>query len=225
MLQRVNTGMKGLFITFEGLDGSGKTTQIRILHDFLKEKGLDVVLTREPGGTEIGAKIRNILLNKKNKGMSSITETLLFLASRAELVSKVISPALGEGKIVICDRFFDSTVVYQGIARELGEDRILGMSLWATADIVPDLTFLLSIKADTCEERMQATSKQKDRIEMEKDYFKEKIYRGYLKIARLNKNRFIILDGGQDRLSLSKKIGSKVLNILVEKELFKKDYQ
>jgi len=217
--------MKGLFITFEGLDGSGKTTQIRILYDSLKEKGLDVVLTREPGGTEIGAKIRNILLNKDNKGMSSITETLLFLASRAELTSKVIIPALGEGKIVICDRFFDSTVVYQGIARELGEDRILEMSLWATADIVPDLTFLLSIKADTCEERMQATSKQKDRIEMEKDYFKEKIYRGYLKIARLNKNRFIILDGGQDRLSLSKKIGSKVLNILVEKELFKKDYQ
>ena len=216
--------MKGLFITFEGLDGSGKTTQIRILYDFLKEKGLDVVLTREPGGTEIGSKIRNILLNKKNKGMSSRTETLLFLASRAELTSKVINPALKEGKIVICDRFFDSTVVYQGIARELGEDRILEMSLWATADIIPDLTFLLSIKADMCEERMQVTSKQKDRIEMEKNYFKEKIYRGYLKVARLNKNRFIILDGGQDKLSLSQKIGSKVLNVLIEKGLLGKDY-
>ena len=132
---------KGLFITFEGLDGSGKTTQIELLKNYLKSKGFDVVTTIEPGGTEIGGKIRNILLDKGNLDMSHKAETFLFLASRAELVSKVIAPALREGKIVICDRFFDSTVVYQGIARGLEEKQILDMSMWATDKIVPDITF------------------------------------------------------------------------------------
>jgi dTMP kinase len=189
---------KGLFITFEGLDGSGKTTQIKLLYDYLKERGLDVVTTVEPGGTEIGRKIRKIILDKDNHEMSYKTETFLFLASRAELVSKVISPALSKGRIVICDRFFDSTIVYQGIARGLGVDRILDMSLWAAGGIAPDLTFLLSIKADKGKKRMDRASKERDRMELEKDNFRKKIYEGYLRIAKRYRDRFMVIDGEKD---------------------------
>jgi len=189
---------KGLFITFEGLDGSGKTTQIKLLYDYLRERGLDVVSTVEPGGTEIGRKVRKIILDKDNYEMSYKTETFLFLASRAELVSKVISPALSKGRIVICDRFFDSTIVYQGIARGLGVDRILDMSLWATGGIAPDLTFLLSIKADKGKKRMDRASKERDRMELEKDNFRKKIYEGYLSIAKRYKDRFMVIDGEKD---------------------------
>jgi len=186
---------KSLFITFEGLDGSGKTTQIKLLYDYLKEKGLDVVTAVEPGGTAIGRKIRKILLDKYNHEMSYKAETFLFLASRAELVSKVISPALSKGRTVICDRFFDSTIVYQGIARGLGIDKILDMSLWATGGIVPDITFLLSIKADKGKKRMDSASKKRDRMELEKDNFRKKVYQGYLNITGKYKDRFVVIDG------------------------------
>jgi dTMP kinase len=189
---------KGLFITFEGLDGSGKTTQIKLLYDYLKERGLDVITTVEPGGTVIGRKIRKILLDKDNHEMSYKTETFLFLASRAELVSKVISPALSKGRIVICDRFFDSTIVYQGIARGLGIDRILDMSLWATGGIAPDITFLLSVKADKGKKRMDKASKERDRMELEKDNFRKNVYKGYLSIAKRYKDRFVVIDGEKD---------------------------
>ncbi len=205
---------KGLFITFEGLDGSGKTTQIKLLDDYLREKGFDVVTTIEPGGTEIGGKIRNILLDKGNLGMSHKTETFLFLASRAELASKIIAPALREGKIVICDRFFDSAVVYQGIARGLGEKRILDMSMWATGGIVPDITFLLSVKISRGKKRMDTASKKRDRIELEKDNFKKKIYKGYLNIARKNKDRIVVIDGEKNIESIFEEIKSKVCEYL-----------
>ncbi|NQT66465.1 MAG: dTMP kinase [Actinobacteria bacterium] len=205
---------KGLFITFEGLDGSGKTTQIELLNNYLKSKGFDVVTTIEPGGTEIGGKIRNILLDKGNLDMSHKAETLLFLASRAELVSDVMVPALREGKIVICDRFFDSTVVYQGIARGLGEKKILDMSLWATGGIVPDITFLLSVKVSRGKKRMDTVSKKRDRIELEKDNFKKKIYKGYLDIAGKNKDRIVVIDGEKSIESIFEEIKSKVCEYL-----------
>lgn len=211
--------MKGLFITFEGLDGSGKTTQIELLSDFLRQKGLDVIVTREPGGTGIGDKIRDILLNKDYSSMDYKTETLLFLASRAELVSKVITPALREGKVVICDRFFDSTVVYQGMARGLGEKQILNMNMWATNGLIPDVTFLLSVRVSMGEERIKIINKKRDRIEMEEDLFKEKIYQGYLSIAKKNKDRFVILDGEHDIQEIFCKIKNKVIEVLKEKGL------
>ncbi len=211
--------MKGLFITFEGLDGSGKTTQIKLLHDFLKKAGLDAVVTMEPGGTAVGEKIRDALLSRRYSGMDYKTEALLFLASRAELMSKVIMPALNNGSIVICDRFFDSTVVYQGIARKLGKEQILNMSLWACGNVVPDLTFLLSIKVCKGEERMKITNREKDRIEAEEDLFKEKICKGYLEIAGENKDRFIVLDGGKDIQSIFSEIKNNVERILKEKRL------
>ncbi|MDD5600492.1 MAG: dTMP kinase [Actinomycetota bacterium] len=209
---------KGLFITFEGLDGSGKTTQIKLLDSYLKGEGFDVILTREPGGTEIGRKIREILLDKKNQDISHKTETFLFLASRAELTSKVIVPALGEGKIVICDRFFDSTLVYQGIARGLGVEEILEMSLWATDGLVPDITFLLSMKVSRCDKRIKEANRKKDRIEMEENNFKEKIYKGYLDIASKNKERFVVIDAEKSIGDIFEEIKSRVLKHLKDIE-------
>ena len=209
---------KGLFITFEGLDGSGKTTQIKLLDSYLKGEGFDVILTREPGGTEIGRKIREILLDKKNQDISHKTETFLFLASRAELTSKVIVPALREGKIVICDRFFDSTLVYQGIARGLGVEEILEMSLWATDGLVPDITFLLSMKVSRCDKRIKEANRKKDRIEMEENNFKEKIYKGYLDIASRNKERFVVIDAEKSIEDIFEEVKGKVLKHLKDIE-------
>lgn len=185
---------KGLFITFEGTDGSGKTTQIELLTEYLKKKSYKVVNTIEPGGTDLGDKIRNILLDRENTGMSSRAETLLFQASRAELVSKVINPALSSGNIVICDRFFDSTIVYQGMARGLGVENIMNMSLWATGGLVPDITFLLSLDGKKGKKRLSGTDR--DRIEMEEDDFKEKICQGYKKLAERFGDRIVDVDAG-----------------------------
>lgn len=209
--------MKGIFITFEGIDGSGKTTQIELLNSFLKQSGFDVVLTREPGGTNIGDKIREILLDSKNIQMSYRAETLLFLASRAELVSKVIQPSLNQGKIIICDRFFDSTIAYQGIARQLGAEKILDMSLWATENIIPDLTFLLSIDVWECENRIKNGKKKKDRIEKEEIDFKSKIQEGYMQLAGENKKRFVIVDGCLDIESVFAVVKSNTLRVLKSK--------
>ena len=211
--------MKGIFITFEGIDGSGKTTQIELLNSFLKQSGFDVVLTREPGGTDIGDKIRKILLDSKNIQMSYRAETLLFLASRAELVSKVIQPSLNQGKIIICDRFFDSTIAYQGIARQLGAEKILDMSLWATENIIPDLTFLLSIDVWECENRLKNGKKKKDRIEKEEIDFKSKIQEGYMQLAGKNKERFVIVDGCLDIESVFAVVKSNTLRVLKSKGL------
>lgn len=209
--------MKGIFITFEGIDGSGKTTQIELLNSFLKQSGFDVVLTREPGGTDIGDKIREILLDSKNIQMSYRAETLLFLASRAELVSKVIQPSLNQGKIIICDRFFDSTIAYQGIARQLGAEKILDMSLWTTENIIPDLTFLLSIDVWECENRIKNGKKKKDRIEKEEIVFKSKIQEGYMQLAGKNKERFVIVDGCLDIESVFAVVKNNTLRVLKSK--------
>jgi len=198
---------KGLFITFEGTDGSGKTTQIKLLSEYLDKKGHKVVNTIEPGGTALGDKIRNILLSRENKDMSGRAETLLFLASRAELVAKVITPALESGNIVICDRFFDSTIVYQGMARGLGVEEILDMSLWATGGLEPDLTFLLSIDRKKGKKRLSGTNP--DRIEMEDEDFQEKICRGYDELAG-NCGRIIKLDAGLSIEDIFKSIREKV---------------
>jgi dTMP kinase len=208
--------MRGKLITFEGIDGSGKTTQINMLNNYLSNKGYDVVLTREPGGTPLGDIIREVLLNPENKGMSAKAETMLFLASRAELVAKVIAPALKKGKVVVCDRFYDSTIVYQGIARSLGIEKILDVSLWATSGIKPDLTFLLSVNIDASESRMILGTKVRDRIENEEKDFKQKIQEGYLEIAKKNKNRFVVIDGDKDIESIFvvvKKYVNKLLNL------------
>lgn len=207
---------KGLFITFEGLDGSGKSTQIDLLYSSLVKKGLKVIKTVEPGGTELGKDIRDILLHKKQFDMEARTETLLFLASRAELVCKVIKPHLEKGSIVISDRFSDSTVVYQGFARGLGPEQIIGLNRWATGGLEPDITFIMDIGPDKCEQRDVRSKKKKDRIESEEMVFKEKIHAGYRKLSKMFKERVVLIDGNSKRQEIAKVILDKVLEALDE---------
>ena len=208
---------KGIFITFEGIDGSGKTTQIRMLEDFLVSLGFKTLVTREPGGTKIGDMIRDILLNPKNKINCARTETLLFQASRAELVSEVIIPGLKSVKIVICDRFFDSTIAYQGFARGLGAEEIHKMSMWATSGLEPDLTFLLSLDVARGEMRIDAQEKKRDRIEFERKEFKEKIQQGYLEIAKTYPSRFVVINATMPAQSIFRIVKENVMKILLRK--------
>ena len=167
---------KGYFISFEGVDGSGKSTQISRLKEYLEAEGYEVVLSREPGGTDIGEQIRSVILDTKNEGMSHVTEALLYAASRAQHVQDVIAPAIQAGKVVICDRYIDSSLAYQQYGRGLGECvRIING--YAIGDCMPDLTFLLKVKPDVGETRIG--SRDKDRIELEDMRFHEAVYRGY----------------------------------------------
>ncbi|CAH2215181.1 dTMP kinase [Tepidibacter aestuarii] len=180
--------MKGLFISIEGPDGSGKSTQIKLLKDYLQNKGYDTVLTREPGGTKISEKIRNIILNKENKSMHSRTEALLYAASRAQHVEELIKPALKENKIVICDRFVDSSLIYQGIGRGLGMENIYNLNLFAMQDVIPDLTLLFDINMDKAKKRKENRGNL-DRLESEKDAFHEDVFNGYKKLKELYPKR------------------------------------
>ena len=139
---------KGLFITFEGIDGCGKSTQIRLVTEYLDALGKEYLLVREPGGTEIGEKIRSILLDKENNEMSPAAELLLFEAARAQIVDEKIRPAIEAGTTVICDRFYDSTFAYQGVARSLGEDLVITLNDIATSGLAPDITFLLDLSVE-----------------------------------------------------------------------------
>ncbi len=172
---------KGLLITFEGPDGSGKTTQIELLKAYLSRKGFEIVFTREPGGTKISEKIRNIILDNENSEMSDMCEALLYAAARAQLVNEVIKPALKEGKVVICDRFVQSSIVYQGIGRNLGAERIKDINEAAIDGLKPDITFLLTIPF---EEGLKRKAKQKslDRLENSGDEFHKRVYEGYMSL-------------------------------------------
>ncbi len=173
---------KGLLITFEGPDGSGKTTQIALLKEHLSSKGYQVLYTREPGGTDISEKIRDIVLDNKNSEMSAMCEALLYASSRAQLVSQIIKPALSEGKIIVMDRFVESSIVYQGIGRRLGADKIRSINDAATEGLKPDITFLLTIPF---EEGLKRKAKQKsfDRLENSGDDFHRRVYEGYMSLV------------------------------------------
>ncbi|MCJ7498357.1 MAG: dTMP kinase [candidate division Zixibacteria bacterium] len=187
--------MKGILITFEGIDYSGKTTQVKKLVGYLRRKDHKVILLREPGGEKVSESIRQVLLSSKNIGMNPLTELLLYIASRAQLVSKIILPALKQGKIVICDRFYDSTLAYQGYGRGLDKKMIEYLNKISTLGIKPDLTILIDIPIEIFVKRMRKNNKKKDRIEKEKIDFYKKVRDGYLKIARREKKRFKVIDG------------------------------
>lgn len=185
---------KGLFITFEGGDGSGKTTQINLLKDYIVNKGIEAITVREPGGVPISEKIREIILDNRNTDMDNITEMLLYAASRAQLVSQVLLPALNSGKCVICDRFVDSSYVYQGLARGLGIDIVKTVNEIATQELVPDITFFMDIDPGTAIKR-RLEAGEPDRLEMEDISFHKKVYQGYLKIADMYPDRIKRIDG------------------------------
>ena len=174
---------KGLFITFEGIDGCGKSTQIRLVTEYLNSKGMEYLLVREPGGTEIGEKIRSILLDKANNEMSPSAELLLFEAARAQIVEEKIRPAIEAGITVICDRFYDSTFAYQGVARSLGEDLVITLNDIATSGLAPDITFLLDLSVEDAYARRKGRGEADDRMELLGLQFQEQVRSGYLKAA------------------------------------------
>lgn len=185
---------RGLFITFEGTDGTGKTTQIERLSADLRQAGYDVCLTREPGGTPISEQIRDMLLNPAHSEMSATTELLLYAASRAQHVSEVIKPALAAGKIVISSRFADATVVYQGHGRGLDLDRINHLNQIATDGVTPDVTFVLDLPVEIGLQRVQNSRGGLDRLEREKIEFHRRLREGYQTLAKQEPQRLKIIE-------------------------------
>ena len=180
---------KGLFITLEGGDGCGKTTQGKLIYEYLIGQGLEVVRIREPGGTEIGEKIRDIILDKDNFEMNNITEIMLYAAARAQIVSEIIKPSLEQGKIVLCDRFIDSSYAYQGYGRGIDLDTITAINKAAMDDIYPDITLFFDLNPKKAIERRVA-EREVDRLEMENASFHQRVYEGYCNIAKREPERF-----------------------------------
>lgn len=181
---------KGLFITFEGADGCGKTTQMQLLAEYLKKNGLDVLITREPGGKGLGEKVREILLNYEGP-VSDRCESFLFLADRAQNIDIIVNPAVEQGKIVLCDRHIDSTVAYQGYGRGLDIERINKLNDIATNGKKPDLTFVFDIDVETS---MKRVGKEKDRMESAGIDFHNRVRQGYLELAKQEPQRIKVLD-------------------------------
>ncbi len=203
----------GLFVTFEGIDGSGKSTQIKALMSSLADRNLEAVLIREPGGTRIGEEIRHLLLNREHDGMFSQTELLLYEAARAQIVREVIAPAINAGKIVVCDRFFDSTTVYQGSGRGLNGQMIEMLNVFATGGLEPHLTFLLDLPATVAKSRMQIRADETDRLEAEGESFMERVRQGYLSLAEQS-GRFCIIDATKPIEDISKQIDAKFWEVV-----------
>lgn len=183
---------KGLFISFEGADGCGKSTQAKIFAEYLTAKGYEVVLTREPGGTPISEKIRNIILDPQFKEENPRTEMLLFAAARAQHVEELIKPSVKAGKIVICDRFVDSSIAYQGYARGLGK-QVEIVNSYAIDGCLPDITFFFDISPKEARRRNSLTDKA-DRLEQEKEEFYQKVYEGFVELSKNNKDRYVVID-------------------------------
>jgi dTMP kinase len=201
---------RSLFLTFEGMDGSGKTTPMRLLAERLRARGLDVLETAEPGGTRIGIAIRRILLDGANQELSPTSEMLLYFACRAQNVDEWIMPALAEGKIVLSDRFTDSTLVYQGCGRGLGTETVLTLDRIACRGLVPDLTLLIDIDAETSLARAHArnaTARDTEtRMDEQSVEFHRKVYEAYHALAAREPQRFRIVDGRADREAMAREI-------------------
>lgn len=184
-----------MFITFEGPDGSGKSTVIKKVYEKLINDGYPIVLTREPGGTPIAEKIRNVILDNDNTALDARTEALLYAASRRQHLVEKIWPALREGKIVLCDRFLDSSLAYQGGGRHLGIENVLNVNLFATENTYPDLTLFFSISPEEGLKRVSADKKRvADRLDNENENFHHDVYNAFLKVVNDNKNRIVVID-------------------------------
>ena len=202
---------KGLFITFEGADGCGKTTQMKLLAEYLKQKGIDVILTREPGGKGLGEKVREILLNYEGQ-VSDRCESFLFLADRAQNIDIIVNPAVKEGKIVLCDRHIDSTVAYQGYGRGLDIKRINMLNDIATNGQKPDLTFVFNIDVETS---MKRVGSQKDRMESAGIEFHNRVRNGYLELAKMEPQRIKVIDAAKSIDEIHQVVISFISNFFV----------
>lgn len=203
----------GLFITLEGGDGSGKTTQASLLRDWLESEGRIVVRTREPGGTEVGVLIRDIVLHHRGD-VSPRAEALLYAADRAHHIATVVRPALERGEVIIQDRYLDSSVAYQGAGRVLGRDEIRDLSLWATERLLPDLTVLLDLDPATARARLDAADKPFDRLEAERDEFHARVRAEYLALAAAEPERFLVLDASLPADEIAEAVRARVRVLL-----------
>ena len=208
---------RGLFVTFEGVEGSGKSTQARLLAEALAASGCSaVVVTREPGGTPLGDRIRDVLLDPGENGMEPETEVFLYLASRREHVAKVIVPRLGRGDVVISDRYADASVAYQGAGRGLGTDVVGSLNEIATGGVQPDVTFLLDLDPREGLDRL-ASRGGRDRIEGEGLEFHQRVRRAYLELAREEPARVVIIDAGADRAQIAAAVLGRVRELLSQR--------
>ncbi len=204
-----------MFITLEGPEGSGKTTAVEAAVKALQEKGYEIVRTREPGGTPIAEQIRNIILDKANTSMDPRTEALLYAASRRQHLVEKVWPALKEGKIVICDRYLDSSLAYQGGARGLGVDEVLNVNLFATENTWPDLTLLFDIKPEVGLARIASNaSREVNRLDLEKLDFHNKVRDTFLALAKKYPDRYVIIDASQSRDEVAKSTLEAIMNRL-----------
>ncbi len=202
---------RGIFISIEGPDGSGKSTQIENIKDYFRKKGIDYVFTREPGGTAIGERIREIILDKGCKEMDYMTEAMLYAAARAQDVAQVIRPALGAGKIVICDRFVDSSIAYQGYGRKLG-DAVTIINGYAVGECIPDLTFLMKLDPRVGKHRIK--EELRDRLEAEKEAFHMEVYKGYLELEKRYPDRIFGIDASGSIEEIKRKIYAKLDEVI-----------
>jgi dTMP kinase len=187
-----------LFITFEGGEGSGKSTALKKINELLIEKGYQTVLTREPGGTPISEEIRNVILDKKNTDMDRLTEALLYAASRRQHLVQKVWPALKEGKIVLCDRYLDSSLAYQGGARGIGIDKVLDINMFATEGTFPDMTLLFDIKPEIGLARIAANAgREVNRLDLEKMSFHEGVRKTFLELAERYPERYVVIDASK----------------------------
>ena len=201
--------MSGLFITFEGGDGSGKSTQAGLLAQWLTDAGRTVVRTREPGGTEVGIQIRELVLHHRGH-IDPRAEALLYAADRAQHVATLVRPALERGEVVIQDRYFDSSIAYQGAGRVMDASEIRSLSLWASNELIPDVTILLDLDEDAARVRLDAADKGFDRLENEKAEFHARVRQGFLKLAEAEPERFLVLDASRPIEELAAAIRTRV---------------
>ena len=210
--------MKGLFITFEGPDGSGKTTVTGRICDLLAEKGFDVVHTREPGGIAIAEEIRNIILDPKNTMMDPKTEALLYAASRRQHLVEKVLPAMAQGKIVICERFIDSSLAYQGFGRQLGFEEVLGINLFATDNVYPDLTIYLDIDEAVGLSRLKDRD-FKDRLDQESIEFHHRVSEGYRAVLERFKERIHVIDASRSLDEVVDACLNEVLELVSQRQI------
>jgi dTMP kinase len=201
----------GLFVTFEGIDGCGKTTQLMRAKELLGKKNIPCVVTREPGGTDIGEKIRSIILSPEHVAMCGPCEALLYLAARAQIVSQIIIPELHRGSVVLCDRFSDATFAYQGNGRKLKMSLLESMNDFAASGLGPSLTFLFDISVECSRKRLAASGKTADRLEGSGAVFYEDVRQGYLSLARRFPGRIVLLSGELPVEELSNIVGARIL--------------
>ncbi len=206
----------GAFITLEGGDGSGKSTQLKKLADYLVQNGYDCVFTREPGGTDISEQIRKIILDGNNVAMTDKTEALLYAAARNQLVNEKIIPSVNDGIIVVCDRFIDSSVAYQGYGRLLGREYVEAINAAATNAILPDVTLFFDIEPSKAFERKGGEDKD-DRLEQSGREFHERVYRGYKELAKAYPDRIVEIDAAKS----VEEIFDRVLEVLRERKIIK----